>query len=81
MDDDASEMQWRYRQLLLNMFRFGTASCSSHHEASGQLVSAVCDEDLLFKNACGRSISGVLGVVGDLAVSDLMGDLTIPEEV
>lgn len=27
------------------------------------------------------AISGSVGVVGDLAVSDLMGDLTIPEEV
>lgn len=27
-----------------------------------------------------QTISGVVGVVGDLAVSDLMGDLTIPEE-
>lgn len=42
---------------------------------------------MLFKNACGCSISrpslgwwGCGGVVGDLAGSDLMGDLTIPEE-
>lgn len=27
-----------------------------------------------------QTISGAVGVVGDLAVSDLTGDLTIPEE-
>lgn len=35
---------------------FGSASWSSHPKASRQLGSAVCDEDLLFKNACGRSV-------------------------
>lgn len=51
---DTTGLQWRFRQLL--MVRFDTAPCSSHPKASRRLESAVCDEDLLFKNACGRSV-------------------------
>lgn len=69
----------------MRIFRFESATCFSHHEAWRQLDSAVCDEDLLCLKmhgvaACAEHLRGG-GVAGDLAVSDLMGDLIIPEEV
>lgn len=43
-----AELKWWYRQLVMNIFRFESASCFSQCEARRQQQSADCDEDLLY---------------------------------